>query len=89
MESYLTGRGDSTGNALPSSDEDEFRSYVEDAPKQVVSPAEQNISEDEQVEVVYDEANCPKVEVVTSEGKPRRIVIHLPDGKLLEISCEY
>ena len=39
MESYLTGRGDSTGNALPSSDDDEFRSYLEDAPKQVISPA--------------------------------------------------
>ncbi len=89
MESYLKGRGDSLGNALPSSDDDEFRSYLEDAPKQVIPPAEQNTSEDEKVSVVYDEANCPKVEVVTSEGKPRRIVIHLPDGKLLEISCEY
>jgi len=89
MESYLTGRGDSSGDVLPDSEEEGFRSYLDDDPKQVVSPAESEVKENEQVEVVYDEANCPKVEVVSSEGKPRRIVIHLPDGKLLEISCEY
>jgi hypothetical protein len=89
MESYLTGRGDSSGDALPSSEEEGFRSYLDDDPKQVISPADTDGKENEQVEVVYDEANCPKVEVVSSEGKPRRIVIHLPDGKLLEISCEY
>ena len=89
MESYLTGRGDSPGNVLPASEDDGFRSYLDDPPKQVTPPSESDAREDEQVDVVYDEANCPKVEVVSSEGKPRRIVIHLPDGKLLEISCEY
>ena len=89
MESYLTGRGDSPGNVLPASEDDGFRSYLDDPPKQVTPPSEFDAREDEQVDVVYDEANCPKVEVVSSEGKPRRIVIHLPDGKLLEISCEY
>ena len=89
MESYLTGRGDSPGNILPASEQEGFRSYLEGDPNQVISPAESDGKENEQVEVVYDEANCPKVEVVSSEGKPRRIVIHLPDGKLLEISCEY
>jgi len=89
MESYLTGRGDSSGGVLPASEEEGFRSYLDDDPKQVIPSAEPDGKENEQVEVVYDEANCPKVEVVSSEGKPRRIVIHLPDGKLLEISCEY
>jgi len=89
MESYLTGRGDSSENILPADEEEGFRSYLDDDPKQVAPPAEPDGKENEQVEVVYDEANCPKVEVVSSEGKPRRIVIHLPDGKLLEISCEY
>ena len=89
MESYLTGRGDSSGNILPAAEEEGFRSYLDDDPKQVTPPAEPDAKENEQVDVVYDEANCPKVEVVSSEGKPRRIVIHLPDGKLLEISCEY
>lgn len=89
MESYLTGRGDSAGNVLPASEDEGFRSYLDDAPKQVLPPSESDADEDEQVEVVYDEANCPKVEVISIEGKPRRIVIYLPDGKLLEISCEY
>jgi hypothetical protein len=89
MESYLTGRGDSSGNTLPSPEAQGFRSYLGDAPQQIMSPTEPEGRQDEQVEVLYDEANCPKVEVVSSEGKPRRIVIQLPDGKLLEISCEY
>jgi hypothetical protein len=88
MESYLAGRGHTSGNG--SSEDSGFRSYLNDGLKQVSVPVDvSDPQQDEQVEVVYDQADCPKVEVVSIEGKPRRIVIHLPDGKLLEISCEY
>lgn len=88
MESYLTGRGNSSES--DSAEDPGFRSYLSDQPKQVAVPAHASDSnQDEQVEVVYEQADCPKVEVVSVEGKPQRIVIHLPDGKLLEISCEY
>ena len=88
MESYLAGRGHTSEG--DSSVDPGFRSYLDDGPKQVgVSVDASDSQQDEQVEVVYDQADCPKVEVVSVEGEPRRIVIHLPDGKLLEISCEY
>ena len=88
MENYLAGRGHTSES--DSFEDPGFRSYLDDGPKQVAVPVDASDSQqDEQVEVVYDQADCPKVEVVSVEGKPRRIVIHLPDGKLLEISCEY
>ena len=88
MESYLAGRGHSSGS--DSAQDSEFRSYLNDGSKQVGDPVDASDSpQDEQVEVIYDQADCPKVEVVSVDGKPRRIVIYLPDGKLLEISCEY
>ena len=88
MESYLAGRGHTSGS--DSTEDSGFRSYLDDDPKQVGGAVDASDSpQDEQVEVIYDQADCPKVEVVSVEGKPRRIVIHLPDGKLLEISCEY
>ena len=88
MESYLAGRGHTSEGE--SSEDQGFRSYLDDGDRQVAVPVNASDSQqDEQVEVVYDQADCPKVEVVSVEGKPCRIVIHLPDGKLLEISCEY
>ena len=88
MESYLTGRGNSSES--DSAEDSGFRSYLSDQPKQAAVPVNASDSnQDEQVDVVYEQADCPKVEVVSVEGKPQRIVIHLPDGKLLEISCDY
>lgn len=88
MESYLTGRGNSSES--DSAEDPGFRSYLSDQSKQAAVPVHASDSnQDEQVEVVYEQADCPKVEVVSVEGKPQRIVIHLPDGKLLEVSCEY
>jgi len=88
MESYLAGRGHTSGS--DSAEDSGFRSYLNDGSKQVGNPVDTSDSpQDEQVEVVYDQADCPKVEVVSVDGKPHRIVIYLPDGKLLEISCEY
>ena len=84
----MTGRGNSS-ESDPTEDPG-FRSYLSDQPKQAAVPVNaSDPNQDEQVEVVYEQADCPKVEVVSVEGKPQRIVIHLPDGKLLEISCEY
>ena len=44
---------------------------------------------DDLIEVIFDEKDCPKVEVISVDSKPRQIVIHLPDGRLLKINCEY
>ena len=89
MQGYLSGR---TGN-LDSSDHNEesnFRPFlqnpdVEAADSNVAPIPESNL----QSEVIYEEANCPKVEVLSEDGVPRKIVVHLQDGRLLEITCNY
>ena len=88
MESYLAGRGHTSER--DSSEDPAFRSYLDDDSKQVEDSVVASESpQDEHVEVIYDQADSPKVEVVSVDGKPNRILIHLPDGKLLEISCKY
>lgn len=39
--------------------------------------------------IIFDEKDCPKVEVVSCEGIPSKLLIHLEDGKVLEINCLY
>jgi len=88
MESYLKGRGfkddlnkDSMFESLLDSSK-----KSSDTPHPHPDPVEANPP---QKEVIYDAENCPKVEVVSVDGKPTSIVIHLQDGRLLEIDCVY
>ena len=91
MESYLAGRGHTSES--DSVDDSGFRSYLDssqnpdpnDAPQAL--PAE--VAADLENEVIYEEEGCPKVEVSSIDGKPVSITIHLPDGRLLKLDCEY
>jgi len=86
MESYLKGRGYKDDLKKDSS----FESLLETSKKRpetpLVDPVEANPA---QKEVIYEQENCPKVEVISVDGKPTSIVIHLEDGRLLEIDCVY
>ena len=86
MDSYLKGRG---FKEVESGDSN-FQGFLEG---QGSKPDQEhaNISEDRPKEklVIYEEEGCPKVEVVSEEGRPTSLVIHLPDGRLLEIDCIY
>jgi len=86
MESYLKGRGFKD----EPKDESSFKGLL-DAQNTSVEPMQSNKSEASlaQKEVIYEEEGSPKVEVVSEEGKPTTIVIHLEDGRLLEIDCVY
>ena len=88
MESYLKGRGfkDSVSH-----DSSSFRGLLEDQ-----NPAPDAISDQKKVEeaeseisTIYDEKDCPKVEVVSEDGRPTAIRIHLPDNRILELECHY
>ena len=86
MDSYLKGRG---FKDVESGDSN-FEGFLEG---QSSKPDQEhaNVSEDRPKEksVIYEEEGCPKVEVVSEEGRPTSLVIHLPDGRLLEIDCIY
>ena len=86
MESYLKGRGYKDDLKKGSS----FESLLDTSKKGSETPPSDPIEVNPtQKEVIYEKENCPKVEVVSIDGKPTSIVIHLQDGRLLEIDCVY
>ena len=90
MQGYLSGRGvnsDSENGIKPS-----FRPVLEKNTSEKQSMGdhlEGNPVSNSETEVIFDEANCPKVEVVSEDNIPQKIVIHLDDGRLLTIGCQY
>ena len=90
MENYLTGRGGK--DDINFSDVDSsFRPFLSHPTNDQVEPNvdEVNLESEGSTEVIYNEQDCPKVEVISVDSKPKQIVIHLPDGRLLKINCEY
>lgn len=95
MENYLTGRGGSANSALDDQETSPFRSYLEqesDA-EPVASEAFEDSTPDPapvgDTQVLYEEEEGPKVEVVSVDGRPVQIVVRLESGRRLELNCEY
>lgn len=87
MESYLKGRGfkDPIESENPV-----FKGFLEgQKPSDLIEKQDESLKNPQEKEVIYQEEGCPKVEVVSEDGRPQSIVIHLPDGRLLEIDCHY
>jgi hypothetical protein len=40
-------------------------------------------------QVIYEEKDAPRVEVLSVDGVPSEIVISMVDGKILRIACDY
>ena len=40
-------------------------------------------------ETVYSEGDSPVVEVLSVDGCPQEIIIHMNDGRVLKIACNY
>jgi hypothetical protein len=86
MESYLKGRGYKDDLKKDST----FENLLDSSKKPPENlPTDQGEANPAEKEVIYEEENCPKVEVISVDGKPNSIVIHLEDGRLLEIDCIY
>jgi hypothetical protein len=86
MDSYLKGRGFKEEPKGDSSFKGLLDAQNTPAEPMQADKPDANLA---QKEVIYEEEGCPKVEVVSEEGKPTTIVIHLEDGRLLEIDCVY
>ena len=90
MENYLSGRG--AGEDLNSSSKDSsFRPFLSQSSSIPIEQItnEPSLSQEGDSQVIFDEKDCPKVEVISVDQKPRQIVIYLDDGRLLKIDCEY
>jgi hypothetical protein len=88
MESYLKGRGFKDSVDYGSSS---FRGLLEAQNPQPGAIQDQVKAEETESEIstIYDEKDCPKVEVVSENGRPKAILIHLPDNRILELECHY
>lgn len=87
MESYLKGRG--YKDPIESEDA-KFQGFFEGKkPSAEMKNKDDTEQTPKEKEVIYQEEGCPKVEVISEDGRPSSIVIHLPDGRLLEIDCHY
>jgi len=87
MENYLNGRGGSIEKATYSG----FSSYLaSDSSHKADSPsAEETTDVEQSTEIIYQEEGAPKVEVLSVDGKPTKLLIHFENDKVLEIDCLY
>ena len=87
MESYLKGRG---YKEPIESEESKFQGFLEGKnSSDETEKKDDSVQIPQEKEVIYEKEGCPKVEVISEDGCPTTIVIHLPDGRLLEIDCQY
>ena len=91
MDNYLTGRNKDSKTNLDGTIS-EFRSLTDMANNSAQLIQDQN-NQTNDVEVerqtVYSEGDSPVVEVLSVDGCPQEIIIHMNDGRLLKIACNY
>lgn len=88
MQSYLSGRGGIKESGDGPS-ESQFRPFLQNNDTDQKDTDDDLSSKDLDSEIIYDEANCPKVEVLSEDGIAQEIIIHLQDGRVLKIQCQY
>ena len=86
MENYLSGRSPD-GDPPIGNESQPFRSLADSNADGL--PVSASPSANEVTETLHDEPGGPKVEVVSVDGRVNRIVVHLENGKVLNLHCEY
>jgi hypothetical protein len=91
MENYLSGRNkDSSSNfSVKNSDFRSFSDMASDSARLIEHQKEEINEANAQLETVYSEGDSPIVEVLSVDGCPQEIIIHMNDGRLLKIACKY
>ena len=92
MESYLSGRGSNAYEGNSDESASSFSSYLTDPNKQLSEPAAESPTQnnlDTETELVHQDDSGIKVEVVSVDGSPVNILIHIPDGRIIDLNCEY
>jgi hypothetical protein len=91
MQSYLSGRGANIGDGKSDDPSGSFSSYLADPAKQhsISSPPESESEEVAEKEVIHTDESGIKIEVVSVDGTPTNLLVHIPDGRVIDLSCEY
>ena len=91
MDNYLTGRNKDSKTNLDGTIS-EFRSLTDMANNSAQLIQDQNNQANDvevERETVYSEGDSPVVEILSVDGCPQEIIIHMNDGRLLKIACNY
>ena len=91
MDNYLTGRNKDSKTNLDGTIS-EFRSLTDMANTSAQLIQDQNKQANDvevERETVYSEGDSPVVEVLSVDGCPQEIIIHMNDGRVLKIACNY
>jgi len=92
MQSYLSGRGTSIENVLTVDGTDSFSPYLSDPSKQHDSMPKSEVVQNDvnsDTELVHEDESGIKIEVVSVEGVPTNLIVHIPDGRVIDIGCVY
>jgi hypothetical protein len=91
MKSYLSGRSPNSEDFVSTDSDSSFSSYL-DSSSVASSESTDNLDHDVEnlhTEQIHQDETGIKVEVVSEGDQPRKILIHIPDGRIIELGCEY
>ena len=92
MQSYLSGRGANIKDDDFEKTAESFSSYLSDpSKKHTIAPHSeptQNIKDLEK-ELIHEDESGIKIEVVSADGIPTNLLVHIPDGRIIDLSCQY
>jgi len=92
MQRYLSGRGASIESNDSTDASSTFNSYLSDPNKQhqvPVSSDSDDSPQNSETEIIHTDESGIKIEVVSVDNSPVNILIHIPDGRVIDLSCEY
>ncbi len=91
MQSYLSGRGANIDNEKSEIVSSSFSSYLSDPGKQhLIAPSSETENKEEvEKELIHTDESGIKIEVVSVDGIPTNLLVHIPDGRVIDLSCEY
>jgi hypothetical protein len=92
MENYLSGRGSNLEGSNLNNHEDEFSPYLSgnnSADLNSSTDDDEELDKNKEKSLIHSDETGIKVEVVSVDGNPSNILIHIPDGRIIDLSCEY
>ena len=91
MKSYLSGRSPNSEDFVSTDSDSSFSSYLESTSEKGLASVD-NLDLDVEnlhTEQIHQDDTGIKVEVVSEGDQPRKILVHIPDGRIIELGCEY
>ena len=92
MQSYLSGRGANIQDEDSEKTAESFSSYLTDpSKKHTIAPNSELTQKNEDLEkkLVHEDESGIKIEVVSADGIPTNLLVHIPDGRIIDLSCQY